>query len=775
MIQQSEIKNEILNKEKSRISENNHSKKDSTLKLEEDSTLRNYNQFNKNTEHNFEDQIYEEEFDLYDQGIPKEANDINNSHNLSKSSTVKEKCEKITKDEMKINDFHKEKISTQHNLSNLDLEDSMQEVSYSSIKSNIDKITNDNRNSENNSIKNKDSAKLDDKKEINEKKFNELNNKGTSIEKAEEGKNNSDSLDLSHIRLNKSCEVTYIRQNMDQFDIEYMCRCLGMALMKHLESSKEKSHVMELVDDKEEFSFFNSVFNKNINFLLTFFNLENQIQQISNLDKIDYYEKINSEKNQDKSSDDKNEKEEKIENIPKSISYLTHIKDPKEKGDDNPNVKGVDSMNEYDKEYVLSKIKKEDIEKEIDTIHEFFKNSAKNTKYKNVSEATKNIMTEDLNSIHEVDSIEYCKDNKLFTGEMQDKQVKNNQYINLLRESVQNLFNTGETEVNENLNIINENNNMGINEEELEDEIINYDDIDQNVNEAEIEKPNVKSNLDYDCFDSERENEVQSEKNKFSHYNVHDKKDEDNTLLNSDEEDYKKMPETPYNIDNANNIDEDIKERDEVFESGIMESNYVIDIANAEKLKNFILKTSEIYDDDYDYLTAKILQKRFVQIPDPQAIFEFAANVMILTKMEKEVIIISLIYMERFIFNTGVLINSRNWKRILFTALIVASKIWDDDSFENNHFAQVFTHLKIGEINLLERTFLELINYKVFVKCSEYFKYFFIIKSIALKYNFNGFILVPISVERMMKVQEYAYLAQKKFKKKYSCNNSAEF
>lgn len=93
---------------------------------------------------------------------------------------------------------------------------------------------------------------------------------------------------------------------MDQFDIEYMCRCLGMALMKHLESSKEKSHVMELVEDKDEFSFFNSVFNKNINFLLTFFNLENQIQQISNLDKIDYYEKINNQTSSDISSKEKN-------------------------------------------------------------------------------------------------------------------------------------------------------------------------------------------------------------------------------------------------------------------------------------------------------------------------------------------------------------------------------------------------------------------------------------------------------------------------------------
>jgi hypothetical protein len=148
---------------------------------------------------------------------------------------------------------------------------------------------------------------------------------------------------------------------------------------------------------------------------------------------------------------------------------------------------------------------------------------------------------------------------------------------------------------------------------------------------------------------------------------------------------------------------------------------------------------------------------------------------MVMTKMEKEVIIISLIYIERFIFNTGLLLNSRNWRRLLFTCMLVASKIWDDDSFENNHFAQVFPHLKIGEINLLERTLLELMNYKVYVKCSEYFKYFFIIKSIALKYNFDGANIVPVNMEKMMKIQESAYATQKKLRKKYSCNNSAEF
>ena len=202
---------------------------------------------------------------------------------------------------------------------------------------------------------------------------------------------------------------------------------------------------------------------------------------------------------------------------------------------------------------------------------------------------------------------------------------------------------------------------------------------------------------------------------------------------------------TPLNSKIKEELPKEEEQQKEISESGEMESNYVIDASTIDKLKTYLLKQSEIYDDDYFYPALRIQTRKYVPPPDPQQIFEFCANIMCLTKMEKEVIIITLIYLERFMFNTGLLLTSRNWRRITFTAMIIASKIWDDDSFENNHFAQVFTHLKIGEINLLERTYLELINYKVYVKCSEYFKYFFIIKSIALKYNFDGMHLVPIS------------------------------
>jgi len=217
------------------------------------------------------------------------------------------------------------------------------------------------------------------------------------------------------------------------------------------------------------------------------------------------------------------------------------------------------------------------------------------------------------------------------------------------------------------------------------------------------------------------------------------------------------------------------KNNKEVFESGSMESDYIIDVTTIDKFKSYLLKQAEVFDDDFIYSAMHIPTRKYVPPPDPQVVFEFCANIMILTKMEKEVIIITLLYLERFIFNTGLLLTSRNWRRIIFITMAIASKIWDDDSFENNHFAQVFKHLSIGEINLLERTFLELINYKVYVKCSEYFKYFFIIKSIALKYNYNGVEMIPISVERMMKIQEYAYQMQKRVRKKVNLSNSTKF
>lgn len=58
--------------------------------------------------------------------------------------------------------------------------------------------------------------------------------------------------------------------------------------------------------------------------------------------------------------------------------------------------------------------------------------------------------------------------------------------------------------------------------------------------------------------------------------------------------------------------------------------------------------------------------------------------------MEKEVAIICLVYIERLLVMTGFYLLPNNWRKITLASLVIASKIWDDESFENNNFSKAF-------------------------------------------------------------------------------------
>jgi hypothetical protein len=510
--------------------------------------------------------------------------------------------------------------------------------------------------------------------------------------------------------------------------------------------------------ENEKFEFFNNLFNSNMDIISDFFcknkdkanNNNESPQKISNLEKLELKENKTVDDNDD-------------------ITFLKHIK----KDIDEKLLKEQEIKN---KQFKL-KNNLADIEKDIKFIDEFFSMGRKRVKnYQNISEKSKNIMMKELSYINEVDS-EINNTNKTNSIISNDKD-KNNSSKHSLNE------NSNMKEILNENEIIKEedNDNKKEDEDNYENEFEDDNNDDKNENKNDISNTN---NENKDKKDEEKNNNDLN--NKFSSLsNINSNKD----ILDTNE---KKEDDINQNLkideiikNNNDNIKEDLppinqpndilnKNDKEVFESGSMESDYIIDVTTIDKFKAYLLKQAEVFDDDFIYSAMHIPTRKYVPPPDPQVVFEFCANIMILTKMEKEVIIITLLYLERFIFNTGLLLTSRNWRRIIFITMAIASKIWDDDSFENNHFAQVFKHLSIGEINLLERTFLELINYKVYVKCSEYFKYFFIIKSIALKYNYNGVEMIPISVERMMKIQEYAYQMQKRVKKKINLSNSTSF
>lgn len=88
--------------------------------------------------------------------------------------------------------------------------------------------------------------------------------------------------------------------------------------------------------------------------------------------------------------------------------------------------------------------------------------------------------------------------------------------------------------------------------------------------------------------------------------------------------------------------------------------------------------------------------------PSEAYIADYCKYVTISCKMENEIPVVCLVYLERLLLTTGILLNKWNWKRTVLICMCLASKIWDDDSLENVHFPKVMSDVTNYEINKLE-------------------------------------------------------------------------
>lgn len=155
-----------------------------------------------------------------------------------------------------------------------------------------------------------------------------------------------------------------------------------------------------------------------------------------------------------------------------------------------------------------------------------------------------------------------------------------------------------------------------------------------------------------------------------------------------------------------------------------------IDVSE-DKMREFVMSQLKHFDLRMEYDELIFNEDQFVPMPTEKYIAEYCKYVTIACKMENEIPIVCLVYLEKLLLTTGILLNKWNWRRLVLVCLCLASKIWDDDSLENVHFPKVMSDVTNYEINKLEQLFLEFIDYKLVIKGSEYAKYYFILRSLA--------------------------------------------
>ena len=131
------------------------------------------------------------------------------------------------------------------------------------------------------------------------------------------------------------------------------------------------------------------------------------------------------------------------------------------------------------------------------------------------------------------------------------------------------------------------------------------------------------------------------------------------------------------------------------------------------------------------------------KVPSLDEITDYFRFIFNKAQMESDTIIMSLIYVERLLRETngGVRPNLNNWKSILFSCMIMASKVWDDLSMWNVDFSQACpagVTYSLKRINELELAVLSCLKYNVKVPASEYAKYYFLMRSMLIRSGLAG-------------------------------------
>ena len=158
-----------------------------------------------------------------------------------------------------------------------------------------------------------------------------------------------------------------------------------------------------------------------------------------------------------------------------------------------------------------------------------------------------------------------------------------------------------------------------------------------------------------------------------------------------------------------------------------------------------------VFDSNYNFENDRLeinTDTQYQSDPSLEELYYYCKYIIISGRMEKEIPILCLVYIERFLTKSGLLMNYWNWKRMTLISLILASKIWDDDSLENVHFPQVMNDITLKEISGLEKVFLQVIDFDLVIKGSEYAKYYFVLKTFADNFN-SSLPMGPLTVNQM--------------------------
>eukprot|EP00063_Salmo_salar_P033165 XP_014008000.1 PREDICTED: cyclin-Y-like protein 1 [Salmo salar] len=175
-------------------------------------------------------------------------------------------------------------------------------------------------------------------------------------------------------------------------------------------------------------------------------------------------------------------------------------------------------------------------------------------------------------------------------------------------------------------------------------------------------------------------------------------------------------------------------------------------------------RSLDIFDEKIHPLTREKVPEDYYSVdPEHKLIYRFVRTLFSSAQLTAECAIVTLVYLERLLTYAEMDICPCNWKRIVLGAILLASKVWDDQAVWNVDYCQILKDITVEDMNEMERHFLELLQFNINVPASVYAKYYFDLRSLAEDNNLL-FPLEPLSNERAQKLEAISRLCEDKYK-----------
>lgn len=117
------------------------------------------------------------------------------------------------------------------------------------------------------------------------------------------------------------------------------------------------------------------------------------------------------------------------------------------------------------------------------------------------------------------------------------------------------------------------------------------------------------------------------------------------------------------------------------------------------------------------------------KVPSIEEISSFIQKISVQAMLSSECIVICLIYIERLMREVDLRLCKENWRPVVLTALLLASKVWEDVSSWTGEFSQIASDYSVKGINQMEAAFLRGLGFRCHISGQEYARYYFALRS----------------------------------------------